>query len=46
MNKEASPQWAAAAVNMSLTKLEVNFGEKWRPHGDSNPGYSRERGVS
>lgn len=25
---------------------EESGGEKWRPYGDSNPGYRRERAVS
>ena len=25
---------------------QMAFQNKWRLHGDSNPGYTRERGVS
>ena len=34
-----------ALSQLSYTPTEFDF-FKWRPHGDSNPGYRRERAVS
>jgi hypothetical protein len=38
---------AAVANGVNLAEGGVHaFVQEWRPHGDSNPGYRRERGIT
>ena len=42
----ACPRGQAGGGPFDVNELKTSEEMKWRPHGDSNPGYCRERAVS